>query len=272
MRAADVWANHWPEEFFAAYRPLGEVYDKLGIAGQVTDLAELASAAAACGVGKVIISATQVPDTPADNRAVARAIAPHPALTLGCASVDPDSADAADEVRRAITEDNFGALKVLPFLHGVAPNDRRYEPVYQQCIELEVPVLFLTGHQALAHVPSEIGRPAHLDEVAIRFPALKIIAGPGGWPWTDELIALAQKHPNLYMHTVIAPGPMREQYLPPQLLYYINTMGRDKVMWGTGYPFMQHAQALQEVHGLGLEPGAIDAWLWGNAARMWGWE
>ena len=27
-RAVDVWANYWPSEFFANYRPLGEVYDK----------------------------------------------------------------------------------------------------------------------------------------------------------------------------------------------------------------------------------------------------
>ena len=119
-RAVDVWANYWPREFFASYRPLGEVYDKLGLTGQVTDLDRLAEEAAANGVDKVVMSATAVTSV-SDNETVAQAIAKHPELLVGCASVDPTAADASAQLRRAIEEYGFRAFKILPFLHGLAP-------------------------------------------------------------------------------------------------------------------------------------------------------
>jgi len=268
-RAVDVWANYWPGEFFANYRPLGEVYDKLGLAGQVTDLDRLADEAAADGVDKVVMSATAVTEA-SDNETVARAIAKYPDLLVGSASVDPTTSGAAAELRRSLRDDNFRAFKVLPFLHGLAPNDERYYPLYDICLEYDVPVLFLTGHQAL-NVPSELGRPAHLDNIALRYSDLKMIAGPGGWPWTDELIALAWKHPNLYIHTVFAPPPLRDIYFPPQLRDYMSGLGPDKMMWGTGYPFMGHAEPLRELRDGAIPTEACEAFLWSNAARLWGW-
>ena len=125
LQVADVWANYWPREFFATYRPLGEVYDKLGLAGQVTDLDQLAMDAASCGVTKVIMSATAVCEA-ADNKTVARAIARYPDLLVGCASVDPRDVNAVSELRFALEDYEFRAFKVLPFLHGIAPNDPRY--------------------------------------------------------------------------------------------------------------------------------------------------
>jgi len=269
-RAVDVWANYWPSEFFANYRPLGEVYDKLGLAGQVTDLDRLAEEAEANGVDKVVMSATAVTEA-SDNATVARAISKYPDLLVGCASVDPATLDAAAQLRRSLQDDNFRAFKILPFLHGLAPNDERYYPLYDICMEFGVPVLFLTGHQAL-NVPSELGRPAHLDDVALRCPDLKMIAGPGGWPWTDELIALAWKHPNLYIHTVFAPAPLRDIYLPPQLRDYMGGLGPNKVMWGTGYPFMGHTDPLQALRGGAIPEETCSAFLWDNAAHVWGWK
>jgi hypothetical protein len=44
-------------------------------------------------------------------------------------------------------------------------------------------------------MPSEPGRPIpYLDEIALTFPDLTIVAGHIGYPWTDEMIALAWKY------------------------------------------------------------------------------
>ncbi len=271
LRAVDVWANYWTEEFFAAYRPLGEVYDKMGMAGQASRLEKLVQEAPAAGVEKVIISATHVANAPSGNEEVARAIAPYANVLVGCASVDPQLSSAVDDVKRAAEEFGFRALKVLPFLHELPPNDPRYLPIYEACVDLNLPVIFLTGHQA-TKVSSEIGRPAHIDDIALRYPELKMIAGPGGWPWGDELIALAWKHENVFIHSVIAPEPFRDQYLPSQLLHFLQTLGSNKLVWGTGYPFMTHAGPLEDAKALNVSSEARDAFLWGNAARIWGFE
>lgn len=271
LRAVDVWANYWTEDFFSAYRPLGEVYEKMGMTGRAAHLDGLVEGAAAAGVEKVIISATAVADAPSGNEETARAIAPYTDVLVGCASVDPRGNASVDELKRSANDLGFRALKVLPFLHELPPGDERYFPIYETCVDLDLPVIFLTGHQA-TKVSSEIGRPAHIDDVALRYPELVMIAGPGGWPWGDELIALAWKHENLFIHSVIAPQPFRDHYLPPQLLRFSETLGRDKLVWGTGYPFMTHEEPVADARGLGLSAEARAAFLWGNAARIWGFD
>jgi len=271
-RAIDVWANYWTDDFFKAYTPLGEVYEKMGLSGQVTDLDKLALEAETSGVEKIIISATDVPGNPSGNKKVSEEISSFSELLVGCASVNPMAgSDAVEEIKRSAEEYGFRAVKILPFIHGMAPNHGNYNQIYETCINLDLPVLFLTGHQATM-VPSEIGRPSHLDEVALRFPELVIIAGPGGWPWTDELIALSWKHPNLYIHSVIAPNPFRDQYLSSSLINFANGLGRNKVVWGTGYPFMGHLEPLDAITSTQLDSDAQNAFLWKNASGIWGWR
>ena len=273
LRATDVWANYWPDTFFSAYRPLGEVYDKMGIAGQATNIESLLTEAEKTGVEKIIISATDVPNAPCTNKDVADAISNYKDILIGCASLNPSNEVGANvsELHRCVEVDDFRALKVLPFLHGLPPNHARYLPLYETCVDLGIPLLVLTGHQALL-VPSDIGRPTYIDDIALRYPELTIVAGPGGWPWTDELIALAWKHSNLFIHTVIAPPAMREQYLPSQLLHYITSLGIGKVMWGTGAPFMNYVAPLEALDAIAIDPDARRAFLWDTAARVWGWD
>ena len=64
-----------------------------------------------------------------------------------------------------------------------------------------MPFCLQTGHTGPLR-PSEPGRPIpYLDDVALDFPDLTIVAGHIGFPWTDELISLAAKYPNGYVHT-----------------------------------------------------------------------
>src|SRR5258708_33798637 len=80
---------------------------------------------------------------------------------------------------------------------------------------------------------SETGRPVpYLDEVALTFPELRIVAGHIGHPWTDEMIGVAWKHENVYIDTsAYAP-----RYYPSQLVHYVKTYGQDKVLFGTTFP------------------------------------
>ena len=93
------------------------------------------------------------------------------------------------------------ALRVLPWLWNLPPNDRRYYPLYAECVELGVPFCLQVGHTG-PMCPSEPGRPIpYLDEVALEFPELVIVGGHIGYPWTDEMISLATKYPNVHIDT-----------------------------------------------------------------------
>ena len=54
--------------------------------------------------------------------------------------------EAVRELRRAVKTLGFKALRIVPWLWGLPPNDRRYYPLYAECIELGVPFCTQVGH------------------------------------------------------------------------------------------------------------------------------
>ena len=84
-------------------------------------------------------------------------------------------------------------LRIEPFLWSKPPTDPCYYPLYAKCVELDVAFQTQVGHTGPLF-PSETGRPIYIDQVALDFPELRIICGHIGWPWTEEMIAVAWKH------------------------------------------------------------------------------
>ena len=109
--------------------------------------------------------------------------------------------EAVRELRRCVTELGFKGLRVIPWLWEVPPTDRRYYPLFAACVELGVPFCTQVGHTGPMR-PSETGRPIpYIDQVAIDFPELVIVGGHIGYPWTEEMVAVARKHENVYIDT-----------------------------------------------------------------------
>ena len=90
-------------------------------------------------------------------------------------------------------------------------------------------------------VIDETGRPIpYIDQVALDFPDLMIVCGHIGYPWTEEMIAVARKHENVYIDT----SAYTAKRYPPELVDYMQSKsGRQKVMFGTNYPMIFHQQA-----------------------------
>ncbi len=171
---------------------------------------------------------------------------------------------AVRELRRAVRQLGFKGLRMLPWLWGLPPNDRRYYPLYAECVELGVPFCLQVGHAGPLR-PSEPGRPIpYLDEVACEFPELVIVGGHIGYPWTLEMIALATKYPNVYIDTS-AYKPAR---FPPELVAFMRGHGRKKVLFGSNYPMLQPADCLAGLDALGLDDEAKRLYLSENAASV----
>jgi predicted TIM-barrel fold metal-dependent hydrolase len=119
------------------------------------------------------------------------------------------------------------------------------------------------GHSAEL-MPSEIGRPIHLDEIALYFPELRIIGAHTGWPWVEELIAMAWKHANVY----IATTAHLPKYWDKSLVHFLNSRGKGKVMYGTDFPVINHEQSLAQIEQLGLKPEARKALLHDTARKV----
>jgi hypothetical protein len=171
---------------------------------------------------------------------------------LGAASVR--------EIRRCVQELGFKAIRVLPWLWELPPTDRRFYPVYTACCELGVPFCTQIGHTGPL-MPSEVGRPIYLDRVALDFPELVIVGGHIGYPWTEEAIAVATKHENVYIDT----SAYTARRYPAALVEFMRGHGRHKVLFGTNYPMFTPAKALDGLEELGLDGTVQDLFLASNA-------
>src|SRR5438874_8397184 len=192
------------------------------------------------------------------NDEVAACVRRYPDRLVGVASVDLHRPlDAVRELRRCVRELGFRALRIVPWLWNLPPNDRRYYPLYAECIELGIPFCLQVGHTGPMR-PSEPGRPIpYLDEVALEFPELTIIGGQIGYPWTDEMIALATKYPNVYIDT----SAYRPRRYPAALKEYVRGHGRKKVLFGSNFPMITPGDCMAQVDELGLDDEARRAFL-----------
>ncbi len=137
--------------------------------------------------------------------------------------------------RSVAAHDEFGIKAVQSFPAGCVPqvpvSDRRYYPVYQTCIDLDIPMITNAGVPG-PRVPMDCQDVRHFDQVCYDFPELRIVMRHGAEPWEDLAVKLMLKWPGLYyMTSAFAP-----KYYPKAIIDYANTRGADKVMYAGYYP------------------------------------
>jgi uncharacterized protein len=199
------------------------------------------------------------------NEDVYSTVQKFPHRFVGIASVDLfRPMEAVRELRRCVKVLGFKGLRIVQWLWNLPPTDRKYYPLYAECIELDIPVCLQVGHTGPL-CPSEPGRPIpYIDEVALDFPELKIVCGHIGYPWTTEMIAVATKHINVFIDT----SAYTIKRYPDELLEYINKNGRKKVLFGTNYPMITHAKCLEGIDALILDSEVKESFLFRNAQRI----
>ena len=267
--AIDVWMQH-PTRRFLEHEMFETARRWSG--GQMPDgdlpLEVTIGSMDAAGVSVGLISAWHGPaGALISNDEVAAIVEKHPKRFAGLASVNLHRPmDAVRELRRCVKDLGFKGLRVVPWLWGLPPNDRRYYPLYAECVELGVPFCTQVGHTGPLR-SSETGRPIpYLDDVALEFPELVIVAGHIGYPWTDEMVALARKYPNVYIDT----SAYTAKRYPLELVVYLRGGGRKKVLFGTNYPMIPPQKALENLDSLGLDDEAREMFLEGNARKVFG--
>lgn len=189
-----------------------------------------------------------------------------PGRVVGLYSIDPNEAmRGVRGLERCVTELGFRGAHIHTHSWDRRLDHRDYYPYYAKCEELGVPVVMQVGHSA-GLAPSESGRPFTADRAAIYFKGLNLILSHTGWPWVDEAIAMAWKHPNVYVGT----ATHQPKYWTQAFTEFALGRGRGKVLLGTGFPVLRHAQLLEQVDGLGARPEVRDAIVHDNAARLFG--
>jgi hypothetical protein len=200
---------------------------------------------------------------------VAEAVRQHPTRFKGLAGVDPTEGMAGVRaLERAVREHGFVGAHTYPHWFELAPDHAKYYPFYAKCVELDIPIQLQVGQSMIydpAYPRRSTGRPIALDAPACDFPELKLVGIHVGIPWTDEMIAMAWKHANVY----IGCDAHRPPYWPEAFVKYMNSYGQDKVIYGTDFPVLDFERTRADFDALRLKPEVRRKVLRDNAVRLY---
>ncbi len=232
----------------------------------------------AAGVEAVLVAMdleSIVHTPPCSNDYVKAMQARHPKRVIhSWAAVDPlKGPPALAEAEHAIRDLHMLGFHFHPIMGHCAVNDRRCYPLFEAINALKVPVMIDVGTTGMgAGMPGGLGaklrhaHPSAIDELAADFPDLKIIAAHPGWPWTDEMTAVALHKGNVFWEL----SGWAPRYYPAQLKVDIRGRLQDKIMFGSDYPSLPYARLFKEWEELGYAPEVMEKVFHQNAERILG--
>ena len=194
-------------------------------------------------------------------------------IVIPFASIDPmRGPEAIREARRLVAAGARG-LKLHPPLQQFAANDRLAYPLYEVFAEAGLPVLFHTGHSGIGTgmpggggIRLKYGNPMDIDDVAVDFPTLPIIMAHPSFPWQDEAISVCLHKPTVY---IVLSG-WSPKYFSQTLIQYANGRLRDKIMFGSDFPWLTPDRWMADFEKIGIKDEVRPLILKENAIRLFG--
>jgi len=159
-------------------------------------------------------------------------------------------------------------IHITPSPWAILPNDRWFYPAYAKCVEAGLPLFTYVGAPGPLW-PMETNNPAYLDDVALAFPDLRIVAHHIGDPWTDMSVRLAARHANFYICT----SAWSPKAFPAALTEFLRgrwhgVAGSDKVVFASDYPLMDLERTVRDARAMDLPAEKIADFLHHNAQRL----
>ncbi len=208
-----------------------------GATDAIMDVSPERHTAAMAGMEAAIVLGFHAPysDVVVPNDYLAAYCRQAPDRWFGFASVNPVEPGAREELERAHEDLRLPGLKLGPIYQNYDVNDPAAYPVYEYAERHGIPVMI---HQATtfpqqAHLKYAL--PIQLDEVAIRFPDLKMVLAHLGHPWEAECAVTIRKHPNLYSDISALHGRPWRYY--QGMITCVEYGVADKLLFGSDFPF-----------------------------------
>ena len=192
---------------------------------------------------------------------------------IGFASVDPWKGKmAVQELERSVKELGLRGLKLHPSAQAFFANDPRFYPLWEKCTELDIPVLFHSGQTGLgARQPGGGGiklkycQPIpYFDDVAADYPSLTLILAHPAVPWQEEQLSVALHKQNVYIDL----SGWSPKYFRPMLVQYMQSLLKDKVLFGSDYPVLMPERWLKDFEQLELKDEVRQKILLDNARKI----
>jgi predicted TIM-barrel fold metal-dependent hydrolase len=169
------------------------------------------------------------------NEYIADYVKEHPQKLIGFAAIDPTHDDVHQMLDHSIGDLKLRGVKLGPIYQNIHVMDPRMQPVYVYCVKHNLPIMI---HQATTfprRAPLKFALPIDLEDVALKYPDLKMILAHMGHPWIEETVVLIRKQPNLFSDISAL------HYRPYQFYHALMTAKEygvwDKLLFGSDFPF-----------------------------------
>lgn len=185
---------------------------------------------------------------------VAEFIARAPHKLIGFAACDPTQDACMDELRNGIERLGLRGVKMMPMYAGFDPRDPRCDAVYAYCQARGLPILFHTGTTFNRAAPLSFTRPWLWDEVAIKYPELRMVLAHVGHPFCEECLVVIRKHPHIY-------ADISALFYRPWQFYNMLIAAQEynvthKLLFGTDYPFAKSHESIDGLRNANRVTGA----------------
>lgn len=210
---------------------------------------------------------------PCGSKSVAAMRDRNPDVFIGAwGAVDPLAGeDAIIEAERSAYEDGVIGFHFHPIMGHFSVDEPQHLPLFERISELGLPVMIDVGTTGMgAGLPGGLGsrishaHPMAVDNLAAQLPDLMIIAAHPGYPWIDEMTAVALHKGNVFWEL----SGWAPKYFPPQLRSDIRSRLQDKIMFGTDHPSIPLPRLLREWDELGFSDDVMHKVFHANAERL----
>ena len=199
----------------------------------------------------------------------------HPETFAGAwGTVDPLRGEqAVGEAERAVADHGVLGFHFHPIMGHYRVDDPRWHPLFECIAALGLPVMIDVGTTGMgAGLPGGLGarishaHPIAVDNLAATFPSLTIIAAHPGYPWIDEMTAVALHKGNVFWEL----SGWAPKYFPASLQTDIRSRLQSKIMFGSDHPSLPLDRLLREWDDLGYSEDVLHKVFHANAERVLG--
>ena len=170
-----------------------------------------------------------------DNELTLQVMKRHPERIIGCIYVNPFDLQSTENMKK-YAEKGFSAVKLNPLRHAYCADGELVDPIMEKAYQLSLPVCIHSGHP------------------------------PYSLPWQIGL--LAERHPKVKI-MMIHMGHGHGVYIDAAKEAY-ETVGQNRVMFGTDTPFHHPSVEAQKIFVSGVENVGVQRILYNNAKEFFG--
>ena len=188
-------------------------------------------------------------------------------------SIDGHNDEDFQDCRKWLKDGLIRGMKLYCGYEHYYPYDKRYQRVYDLCVEYGVPVMIHTGDTFSSKGKLKYSHPLNIDEIAVDNPELKIIICHIGNPWIQDCEEIIYKNKNAYADiSGLVLGEFThyfEDFMVDKVREFLNYAGEPRyLLYGSDWPLSSMDSYLNFAAKLELTQHSRELLMFRNARAL----